>query len=126
MPRWGPSPGAGWRICPCCDRPKAPDRPGDGLRHDGRSRCETAPTIDYRDVVSVWQIILVYVVTPGLIVTLLGVLTVGLGRHRTAVRYEPGQSWEHGDRLWAGVTPVVSVPVADRVGTQLGGAHAGW
>jgi hypothetical protein len=76
--------------------------------------------------VSVWEIILVYVVTPALVVTLLGVLTVGLGRHRASVRYEPGKPWEHDDRLWAGVTPVVSVPVQDRVGTQLGGAHAGW
>jgi hypothetical protein len=76
--------------------------------------------------VSVWEIILVYVVTPGLIVTLLGVLTVGLGRHRTTVRYEPGRPWEHDNRLWAGVNPVDSVPVADRVGTQLGGAHASW
>lgn len=75
---------------------------------------------------SVWEIILVYVVTPGLIVAVLGVLTVGLGRHRAAVHYEPGRPWEHDDRLWAGVTPVLSVPVADRVGTQWGGAHAGW
>jgi hypothetical protein len=76
--------------------------------------------------VSVWEIILVFVVTPGLIVALLGVLTVGLGRHRTTVRYEPGQPWDHDDRLWAGVTPVVSVPVEDRVGTFMGGAHASW
>jgi hypothetical protein len=91
-----------------------------------RARWDTAAAIDYREPVSVWEIILVYVVTPGLIVTILGVLTVGLGRHRATVRYEPGKPWEHDDRLWAGAAPVASVPVEDRVGTQLGGAHASW
>lgn len=75
---------------------------------------------------SVWQIILVYAVTPSLIVTFLGVMTVGVGWHRAKVTYEPGQAWERDDRLWAGVAPVASLPVADRVGTHLGGAHAGW
>lgn len=76
--------------------------------------------------VSVWETILVYAITPALIVGLLGVLTVGAGRRRSRVRYEPGKPWDHADRLWAGVVPVRSVPVADRVGTKLGGAHANW
>lgn len=75
---------------------------------------------------SVWQIILVYAVTPAAIVTLLGVLTVGVGRHRTKVSYQPGQVWEHDDRLWAGVSRVASKPAADRVGTRRGEAHANW
>lgn len=75
---------------------------------------------------SVWEIILVYAVTPALIITFFGVLTVGTGWHRAKVKYEPGQAWEHADQLWAGINPVASVPVADRVGTRLGGAHAGW
>ncbi|MEO7125008.1 MAG: hypothetical protein ABI382_07675 [Nakamurella sp.] len=75
---------------------------------------------------SVWEVLLVYVVTPGLIVAFLGVMTVGVGRHRAKVTYEPGQAWERDDRLWAGVAPVASVPFADRVGTKLGGAHASW
>lgn len=78
------------------------------------------------DGVSVWETILVYAITPSLIVAFLGVLTVGTGWHRAKVRYEPGKPWDHSDRLWAGATPVASVPVADRVGTQLGGAHASW
>lgn len=75
---------------------------------------------------SVWEVILVYAVTPALIVTVLGVLTVGRGWHRAKPTYEPGGPWEIGDRLWAGVAPVRSTPVADRVGTKLGGAHANW
>lgn len=75
---------------------------------------------------SIWEVILVYAVTPAVIVTFLGVLTVGRGWHRATVKYQPGGAWDVGDRLWAGVTPVRSVPAADRVGTKLGGAHANW
>lgn len=76
--------------------------------------------------VSVWETILVYAVTPALIVAMLALLTVGIGRHRAKVRYEPGKPWDHEDRLWAGSRPVRSVPAADRVGSNWGGAHAGW
>lgn len=75
---------------------------------------------------SVWEVIAVYAVLPALIVTVLAVLTVGRSRHRNRVHYEPGKAWDHADQLWAGVTPVTAVPVADRVGTMRGGAHAGW
>lgn len=82
--------------------------------------------IDYRKSVSVWEIILIYAVTPALIVAILGALTVGTGWHRAKVRYEPGKPWDHDDRLWAGVAPVQSAPPADRVGASMGGAHASW
>lgn len=82
--------------------------------------------IGYRKGVSVWQLILVYAVTPALIIAFLGVLTVGVGWHRAKVTYEPGQAWERNDQLWAGVAPVAAKPANERVGTQLGGAHASW
>lgn len=75
---------------------------------------------------SIWETIAVYAVIPAVIVAILAVFTVGRSRHGTKVRYEPGKPWDHADRLWAGVTPVVSSAVADRVGTSRGGAHAGW
>lgn len=75
---------------------------------------------------SVWETILVFAVTPAAIVTLLGVLTVGVGRHRAKVRYEPGKPWDHEDRLWAGSALVKSAHAADRVGKNWGGAHASW
>lgn len=75
---------------------------------------------------SVWEVIAVYAVLPAAIVAFLAVVTVGRGRRRVKVRYEPGKPWQHPDRLWAGVTPVVAAPVVDRVGTTRGGAHAGW
>ncbi len=75
---------------------------------------------------SVVEVIGVYVALPAAIFAILAVLTVGLGRHRTKVVYEPGQTWDHPDQLWAGDIPVVSVPVADRVGTKVGGASGTW
>lgn len=67
-----------------------------------------------------------YAITPALIILVLGALTVGVGRHRTKVTYEPGAAWDHEPRLWAGSTPVQSVPIAQRVGTKLGGARGNW
>lgn len=75
---------------------------------------------------SVWEVIAIYAVLPAVIVTILAVATVGRSRHRTRVRYEPGKPWDHPDRLWSGVTPIITLPVDDRVGTSRGGAHAGW
>lgn len=78
------------------------------------------------NAVSAWEIIVVYAVLPALIVGILGVLTVGVARHRARTRYEPGEAWTYPDQWWAGSAPVASIPVADRVGTKRGGAHGSW
>lgn len=77
-------------------------------------------------VVTILEIIGVFVVLPAAIIGVLAVLTVGLARRHQRVRYQPGQQWEHPNQLWAGDIPVISVPAEDRVGTERGGAHASW
>ena len=77
-------------------------------------------------LVSVLEVIGIFVVIPGAIVAVLGLLTVGVGHHRAKVHYQPGQPWEFPDHLWAGDAPVIATPVADRVGTRIGGARGTW
>lgn len=73
-----------------------------------------------------FEIIGLLVVLPAAIVGVLMLLTLGVGRHRTHIRYEVGKPWEHDDQLWGGTVPVISVPVDDRVGTTVGGARGTW
>jgi hypothetical protein len=76
--------------------------------------------------VSVLEVIGIFVVIPGAIVAVVGLLTVGVGHHRAKVHYQPGQPWEFPDQLWAGDAPVIATPVADRVGSTVGGARGSW
>ncbi len=75
---------------------------------------------------SVLEVIGVYVVIPGIVVAVVAVLTVGMTHRRSRVRYRPGESWDHPPHLWAGDTPVISVPPAQRGGTTIGGARGTW
>lgn len=68
----------------------------------------------------------IFVVIPGAIVSVIAVLTVGMGHHRTRVSYQPGEPWDHPDQLWGGDAPVIAAPPADRVGTTIGGARGTW
>jgi hypothetical protein len=76
--------------------------------------------------VSVLEVLGVYVAIPGVIVGVIAVLTVGLGHRHRRVGYRPGEPWEYPDQLWAGDTPVISMPIADRIGTTVGGARGTW
>lgn len=75
---------------------------------------------------SVLEVIGVYVVIPGAIVAVIAVLTVGLGHRHSRAEYRPGQPWDQPDQLWAGDIPVIATPLADRVGTTVGGARGTW
>lgn len=92
--------------------------PGPGVCADVRS--------DTVRGVTTLEIIGMFVVLPAAIIGVLTVLTVGLGRRHQKIRYQPGQPWEYPNQLWAGEVPVLSVPSQNRVGTELGGAHASW